>query len=545
MATRHQRLRRPRPRGRGGSSTTASRVAWEGWDGVAWQPLVVVTDETSALTLTGSGRGWSSARSRPTDRTAPEPGYWWLRCRLVSGTYECPPQLDAVAINAVSARSRRDGGRPRGARRQLAGTRWRPTASRWPDRRAGRGTAPRSRCSRARSSPGPDGRAGDADEPGSRCSPGIAAGPSTALPAGPADEQSRVRRRPRRSRCRRPTGRWRRWSTGSAAASPGTCHPGGSPRSWAAAHRAQVRQPFAATAARPPRRRPGAWPDRELSSGPARASRSPIGSPSQSMSGIWPPGGRDSREPSRLSCWTTLGRGHRRRTAEVRRAAGARAGLPGRGHPSTCDAAGAADHRAARRRAPTTCKSQSPRRCTSARRRPPVLPPPRPRPRSTRSWTPCNGRTGRLRAGRSDEACSRAICSPRSQRCPASPTLTSWRSPATARAPRCPETSSLCPTDLVYSQAHHFVVRGGVKPCRGSRGLYYFNGQRLGCRGLRARAGLPYALSGGCSTAACTRRAWSAGWQVTGVDNRHVRVRGRRRPGPGRPRGHHPLRRPR
>ncbi len=81
----------------------SARLAWEGWDGAQWQPLDVVTDQTRALTLTGPVRLvlGTLAQDPP---AAPDPGYWWLRCRLASGGYECPPRLAAIAVNAVAAR---------------------------------------------------------------------------------------------------------------------------------------------------------------------------------------------------------------------------------------------------------------------------------------------------------------------------------------------------------------------------------------------------------------------------------------------------------
>jgi predicted phage baseplate assembly protein len=80
----------------------SARVAWEGWDGTVWKPLVVVVDETRALTLTGPVR-FEAGVFQPDPPDAPASGYHWIRCRLVSGAYECPPRLAGIAINAVSA----------------------------------------------------------------------------------------------------------------------------------------------------------------------------------------------------------------------------------------------------------------------------------------------------------------------------------------------------------------------------------------------------------------------------------------------------------
>lgn len=81
----------------------SARVTWEGWDGTAWLPLDVIADETRALALTGPVR-LQAGTLAPDPPDAPESGYWWLRCRLVSGGYECPPQLAGIALNAVRAR---------------------------------------------------------------------------------------------------------------------------------------------------------------------------------------------------------------------------------------------------------------------------------------------------------------------------------------------------------------------------------------------------------------------------------------------------------
>jgi predicted phage baseplate assembly protein len=81
----------------------SARVAWEGWNGTTWYPLDVVTDETRALTLSGPIRlkaGTLAAGAAG----APDPARFWLRCRLVSGSYECPPRLAGIAVNTVLAR---------------------------------------------------------------------------------------------------------------------------------------------------------------------------------------------------------------------------------------------------------------------------------------------------------------------------------------------------------------------------------------------------------------------------------------------------------
>src|SRR5262249_10618744 len=71
---------------------------WEYYGGGdSWLPLKNVTDETRALSLTGFVRF-----DAPINHQAggPGPGFF-IRCRITSGRFECPPQLTHVAFNAV------------------------------------------------------------------------------------------------------------------------------------------------------------------------------------------------------------------------------------------------------------------------------------------------------------------------------------------------------------------------------------------------------------------------------------------------------------
>jgi predicted phage baseplate assembly protein len=81
----------------------SARTVWEGWDGTAWTPWHVIADETRALSLSGPVR-LEAATLQPDPPEAPVVGYRWLRCRLAAGSYECPPRLAGVAINALEAR---------------------------------------------------------------------------------------------------------------------------------------------------------------------------------------------------------------------------------------------------------------------------------------------------------------------------------------------------------------------------------------------------------------------------------------------------------
>jgi predicted phage baseplate assembly protein len=82
----------------------SARTVWEGWDGTGWQALTVVVDETRALTLSGAVRV-EALTLQPDPPGTPAAGYRWLRCRFAKGSYECPPRLAGIAINAVVARN--------------------------------------------------------------------------------------------------------------------------------------------------------------------------------------------------------------------------------------------------------------------------------------------------------------------------------------------------------------------------------------------------------------------------------------------------------
>ena len=76
----------------------AARVVWEFYAGNgAWAQLPALTDETRALTLSGFIRF-----EVPSGHVSGGPGpYWFVRCRLVCGGYECAPWIDRIALNAV------------------------------------------------------------------------------------------------------------------------------------------------------------------------------------------------------------------------------------------------------------------------------------------------------------------------------------------------------------------------------------------------------------------------------------------------------------
>lgn len=85
-----------------------ARTVWEYYaDTKQWQPLQEVVDETRALTLTGTMRFKAPAPDRHAPGGVALPGsvgHYFIRCRLERGTYDCPPRLAYVAVNAVVAR---------------------------------------------------------------------------------------------------------------------------------------------------------------------------------------------------------------------------------------------------------------------------------------------------------------------------------------------------------------------------------------------------------------------------------------------------------
>jgi predicted phage baseplate assembly protein len=78
----------------------SARTVWEFYtEDDLWMPLENVTDETRALTLSGPVRF-----SAPTDPGKDAEARYWIRCRLTAGSYECPPEIDGIALNAVAVR---------------------------------------------------------------------------------------------------------------------------------------------------------------------------------------------------------------------------------------------------------------------------------------------------------------------------------------------------------------------------------------------------------------------------------------------------------
>jgi predicted phage baseplate assembly protein len=83
-------------------------IAWEWWDGTAWQALDRVLDTTAAFERDGEIRfrvpGAMAAYDLGLDEYIDEEKqFYWLRGRIDSQEYESPPALKAVLWNAVAA----------------------------------------------------------------------------------------------------------------------------------------------------------------------------------------------------------------------------------------------------------------------------------------------------------------------------------------------------------------------------------------------------------------------------------------------------------
>jgi predicted phage baseplate assembly protein len=86
-----------------------ARTVWEYYaaPGV-WTALSNVTDETRALTLSGHIRFTAPEKTQQmqgSPATATYAGDYFIRCRLTSGGFECPPLIRGIAINAIQAKN--------------------------------------------------------------------------------------------------------------------------------------------------------------------------------------------------------------------------------------------------------------------------------------------------------------------------------------------------------------------------------------------------------------------------------------------------------
>src|SRR5207253_6075608 len=82
----------------------SARIAWESWNGSAWQSLGLLKDETRALTTSGhvhlklpAGGVRQQAKFGDIDHL------YWIRGRLERSSYERAPKLLTVRTNTISA----------------------------------------------------------------------------------------------------------------------------------------------------------------------------------------------------------------------------------------------------------------------------------------------------------------------------------------------------------------------------------------------------------------------------------------------------------
>jgi predicted phage baseplate assembly protein len=99
---------RPLPAACGLGSTpfyAPAAVAWEYFDGLAWQPMLLLKDETRAFTVSGHVyvRTPPPASMVPASMPQGPPGLYWFRAVLRTSQYAQPPMLLAVRTNTAPA----------------------------------------------------------------------------------------------------------------------------------------------------------------------------------------------------------------------------------------------------------------------------------------------------------------------------------------------------------------------------------------------------------------------------------------------------------
>jgi predicted phage baseplate assembly protein len=83
----------------------SAQIAWETWNGSAWQSLGVLKDETHALTNSGHIHLKLPAKGVMKQTTVGEvtAPLYWIRGRLAESAYERPPRLLMIRTNTVAA----------------------------------------------------------------------------------------------------------------------------------------------------------------------------------------------------------------------------------------------------------------------------------------------------------------------------------------------------------------------------------------------------------------------------------------------------------
>jgi len=87
----------------GGTLPPPATIAWEYWDGSEWAAVNVISDGTRAFTQNGHVlfNGPSSLQPAPLGKVTTS--YYWIRARVVTTSYEMPPQLASILTNTVQA----------------------------------------------------------------------------------------------------------------------------------------------------------------------------------------------------------------------------------------------------------------------------------------------------------------------------------------------------------------------------------------------------------------------------------------------------------
>ena len=88
----------------GGALPPPALLAWEYWDGSAWEPLSLNRDGTRSFTQNGHvlfGGPGSFIQAAPLGKVTTS--YYWIRARLASSSYDKPPQLASILTNTVRA----------------------------------------------------------------------------------------------------------------------------------------------------------------------------------------------------------------------------------------------------------------------------------------------------------------------------------------------------------------------------------------------------------------------------------------------------------
>ncbi len=88
----------------GGTLPPPATLAWEYWDGSLWEPLTLTSDSTRAFTQNGHvvfGGPGGFIQAAPMGKVTTS--LYWIRARMVAGSYEMAPQISSILTNTVQA----------------------------------------------------------------------------------------------------------------------------------------------------------------------------------------------------------------------------------------------------------------------------------------------------------------------------------------------------------------------------------------------------------------------------------------------------------